>query len=97
MRHIAANQLIDRRFSAGGRACNDILARLQNLAHLERDDGDEQVALVLVVIVDRADGHFGGGGNRLHLHVLIALRAEQGRGRLQDTVVTMGFLLLPEA
>ena len=84
------------RLGAGGRVGDHLFAGSQHLLDLERDDGHQQVALVAVVVVDGSDRHLCGRGNRLHLHRLIALLTEQPGGRIDDAVMTDGFLSLAE-
>ena len=97
MLDIAPDQGVDRLLRVGGRVGDHLLALPQHLAHLERDDGDQQIPLVPVVVVDRADRHLRRGGDGLDLHVLIALLTEQPARRLDDAVVADRLLLLPEA
>ena len=94
---IAADQRVDCLLGTLRRLGDDPVPSLQHLVNLKRDDGHQQVALVLVIVIDGADRHLGGGGYGFHLHRLVAEFAEQLGRRFENAVVTVGFLLLPKA
>ena len=97
MLDIVADERIDSTFGAARRPRDHFLAGSQHFVDLHRDDRHQQVALVLVVIVDRADRDFGGGRNRLHLHLLVAVVAEQCACSRKDAIMTNGLLFLAQA
>ncbi len=68
------------------------LARLQHLFHLARDDGDQKIAFRLKVIVGRAFGHFGAGGDIFDAGGIKALFAEQVCRRLNDAAAAVCLL-----
>jgi hypothetical protein len=68
----------------------------QNFFDFHRHDGQEQIALGLVVIVERADRHLGMRGNVLDSGLVIALFADELRGRIQQSGVSLGFATRPQ-
>ena len=76
MLDIDADQRVDGVADIGGRAGDDTASGVQDFVHLHRDDRHEDVALVAVIIVDRADGDFGLRRDRFDLGTLISGFAE---------------------
>ena len=94
---IDAEQRVQRIADIGRRVGNDAAPGIEHLVDLQRDDGAENVALVLVVIVDGADRDLGLSGDRLDLGALIAGLAEQLGCRLDDAAVPIRLLPCPQS
>ena len=77
----------------GRRTADYAAPGVQNLVHFHRDDRHEDVALVPIVIVDRADRDFGLRRDRLDLGAFITGFAEQLCGRIEDTTVPVRSVL----
>ena len=77
MLDIADDEPVDRFRHIGRRIVDDLAAGIQHLVHFHGDDGDQQIALVLVVVVDRANRDLGHGGDSLDLGALIARFSEK--------------------
>ena len=92
MLDIDTEQRVQRIADIGRRAGDNPSPGVEHLVDLHRNDGAEDVALVLVVIVDRADRHFGLRRDRLDLGALVADLAEKCRRRLDDAAVPVRLL-----
>jgi hypothetical protein len=72
MLDIYADQRVDGVANIGGRASDDTASGVYDFVDLHRDDRHEDVALVVVIILDRADGDFGLRRDRFDLGTLIS-------------------------
>ena len=69
---------------------------LKHFVDLHGNDSHQEITLVLVVVVDRADGNVGGRRNGFHLYGIISRTPEKLRRRIEDTFEAKCFLPDPK-
>ena len=80
-----------------GRTFHQLLARVEHLVDFQRDDGNQKIALVLIVVVERAGRELGPGGDGFDLCAFVTDFAEELAGNRQQAPFPFRFLFFPQA